>query len=598
VWLEDTAWIPDEKQMKSKNTIAHAPSIHWTYTPPLKREGDEGKEREKLVRKFLEVCAKGSQNRIFEFVDDCALYEWEMVWPAMANERQRNGKTPLIVAASHGTPGVIDCLISLRAEVDLRDASGYTPLRYAMMNGHFEAMKALLEAGADPDADDICGSTLLMRAARLRIQPDKVVNLLLEHGALVNHGGGSGSMALHSLAHQGQVNALHAPLSSVHQIHEEKTPREHHKHVVSLRPLVHVVEGATRGLQGLHEEAVRMHEHVVSSSPEKSAKRRGSSSSKMKRRGSTSGKKGGNSKLKVKTVATLVGGASSSLKDSRAAVKRSKVGKTALMCAAEVGNMPVLNALLEGKADLQMTDLYGRTALDFAAAAQQQETIEVLFEAGVVLEKLSVRELVETDNQEVVTQLLYHGLKPDAEDEFDLTLLSYWSAANNREAMQLLLDKGANPMRPDRTGNSPLMLAAEKSSLEAMECLLEVGAKVDQTDTFGETALIHAARAAAHPAIRFLLDAKADLNKMDNTGRNAVSHAATSDQLETVRLLLELGAAVPEATIEAHEAQGSFWLPALVKEAQKNQEDEEANQDYLEQIETERLEELAASWLH
>jgi len=119
----------------------------------------------------------------------------------------------------------------------------------------------------------------------------------------------------------------------------------------------------------------------------------------------------------------------------------------------------------------------------------------------------------------------------------------------------------------------------------------------EQTDTFGETALIHAARAAAHPAIRFLLDAKADLNKMDNTGRNAVSHAATSDQLETVRLLLELGAAVPEATIEAHEAQGSFWLPALVKEAQKNQEDEEANQDYLEQIETERLEELAASWL-
>ena len=98
----------------------------------------------------------------------------------------------------------------------------------------------------------------------------KVVNLLLEHGALVNHGGGSGSMALHSLAHQGQVtaiklptshsqwfngsmvqvNALHAPLSSVHEIHEEKTPREHHKHVVSLRPLVHVVEGATRGLQG------------------------------------------------------------------------------------------------------------------------------------------------------------------------------------------------------------------------------------------------------------------------------------------------------------------------------------------------------------
>ena len=37
-----------------------------------------------------------------------------------------------------------------------------------------QAMKALLEAGADPDADDICGSTLLMRAARLRIQPDKV----------------------------------------------------------------------------------------------------------------------------------------------------------------------------------------------------------------------------------------------------------------------------------------------------------------------------------------------------------------------------------------------------------------------------------------
>ena len=67
-----------------------------------------------------------------------------------------------------------------------------------------------------------------------------------------------------------------------------------------------------------------MHEHVVSSSPQKSPKRRGSSSSKMKRRGSTSVKKGG-SKMKVKTVATLVGGASSSLKGSREATKRSKV---------------------------------------------------------------------------------------------------------------------------------------------------------------------------------------------------------------------------------------------------------------------------------
>lgn len=198
-----------------------------------------------------------------------------------------------------------------------------------------------------------------------------------------------------------------------------------------------------------------------------------------------------------------------------------------------------------------------------------------------------------------MNQLLYHGLQADAEDEFDLTLLSYWAAADNPEAMELLLSKGANPRRTDRSGCSPLMLAAEKGSLKAMQVLLDVGAEVDQADTFGETALMHAARThGGEASIRFLLDAKADLNQMDRTGRNAVSHAAANDCIEVVSLLMsEFGARVPEATIDAHEQHGSFWLSALVREEQMAKEHAQWQDEEDEQLESERLAELAESWL-
>lgn len=562
-------------------------SKHWTYEPPPKREGNEGKEREKLVKKFIEVCGKGSQNRIFEFVDDCDLYEWEMEWPPMANERSRRGRTPLIAAACNGTPGAVDCLITLKADVDTRDPSGYTPLRYALVNGKTEAMEILLGHGADPDAADLCGMTLLMRAAKLQTGGEKVVTMLLEHGAMINHGGGSGSMALQASAYTGQVSAMHALLRNVHTPGVGEEPNGEDmvaEERVSLRPLVHVVQGAVKGLDDFHDVSSKMHDH-----------------GKMKEVHEQRPK----SRKDIKTVKDAVKTVKSEqsvanvLTGLLGAKTKAKVGKTALMCAADVGNLPVIKTLLAAKADLQMKDLYGRTALDFAAAAKQQESIKLLVEAGVHLEKLNVRELVEADNQQIVNQLLYHGLQADAEDEFDLTLLSYWAAADNPEAMELLLSKGANPRRTDRSGCSPLMLAAEKGSLKAMQVLLDVGVKVDQADKFGETALMHAARThGGEASIRFLLDAKADLNQMDRTGRNAVSHAAANDCIEVVSLLMsEFGARVPEATIDAHEQNGSFWLSALVKQEHMAKEHKQWQDDEDEQLERERLGELAESWL-
>jgi len=560
-------------------------SKHWTYKPPAKREGNEGKEREKLVKKFIEVCGKGSQNRIFEFVDDCDLYEWEMEWPVMANERSRRGKTPLIAAASNGTPGAIDCLITLKADVDMRDASGYTPLRYAMVNNKTEAMETLLGHGADPDVADLCGMTLLMRAVKLQTGGKKVVTMLLEHGAMVNHGGGSGSMALQASAYAGQVSAMHALLRNVHTPAEEEEQNGDvvvEEERVSLRPLVHLVQGAAKGLDDFHDVSSKMHDHVKTKEVQEERPK---------------------SHKGIKTVKNAV----KTVKSEQSVAKlltglvgaKAKVGKTALMCAADVGNLPVIRTLLAAKADLHMKDLYGRTALDFAAAARQQDSIKLLVEAGVQLERLNVRELVEADNQQIVNQLLYHGLQADAEDEFDLTLLSYWAAADNPEAMELLLSKGANPRRTDRSGCSPLMLAAEKGSLKAMQVLLDVGAEVDQADTFGETALMHAARThGGEASIRFLLDAKADLNQMDRTGRNAVSHAAANDCIEVVSLLMsEFGARVPEATIDAHEQHGSFWLSALVREEQMAKEHAQWQDEEDEQLESERLAELAESWL-
>jgi ankyrin repeat protein len=73
---------------------------------------------------------------------------------ADVNARDKNGFTPLMVAAIHNeNPEVIIALLKAGADVDARDAYGTTPLMHAAQSNHNpEVISTLLKAGADPKA--------------------------------------------------------------------------------------------------------------------------------------------------------------------------------------------------------------------------------------------------------------------------------------------------------------------------------------------------------------------------------------------------------------------------------------------------------------
>jgi hypothetical protein len=69
------------------------------------------------------------------------------------NAGNRNGETPLHLAAEQGNSDIVKILLEQGAMVDaVETAAGYTPLHYAARQGHSDLCDLLIRFGADPDA--------------------------------------------------------------------------------------------------------------------------------------------------------------------------------------------------------------------------------------------------------------------------------------------------------------------------------------------------------------------------------------------------------------------------------------------------------------
>ena len=97
------------------------------------------------------------------------------------NTGDEQGKTPLHLAAIHGSPEMVSLLLNNFAVTNSQDHSGNTPLHYAE---DASTIKALLEGGARPNIPNEHGLCALHLAVRRNDL--SCVQILLEHGADVN----------------------------------------------------------------------------------------------------------------------------------------------------------------------------------------------------------------------------------------------------------------------------------------------------------------------------------------------------------------------------------------------------------------------------
>ncbi|KAM6948366.1 ankyrin repeat domain-containing protein 12 [Aplochiton taeniatus] len=96
------------------------------------------------------------------------------------NKRNERGETPLHMAAIRGDAKLVKELISLGADVNVKDFAGWTPLHEACNLGYYDVAKVLIGAGAEVNTQGLDDDTPLHDASSSGHKD--IVKLLLRHG--------------------------------------------------------------------------------------------------------------------------------------------------------------------------------------------------------------------------------------------------------------------------------------------------------------------------------------------------------------------------------------------------------------------------------
>ena len=217
-------------------------------------------------------------------------------------------------------------------------------------------------------------------------------------------------------------------------------------------------------------------------------------------------------------------------------------GGPALIDAARHGDTGTLHALLQKKADVNVTAPDGTTALHWASYQDDVETADLLLRAGA---------------------------KVNAANDLGATPL--WLASQNGSAKMVkrLLEAGANPNEALLSGETALMVAARGGYPAVVEQLLAKGAEINRHGTRGQTALMWAASQKHPDVVKVLLAHHADLSLKSDVwsevmavpphgylgynkaiphgGETALLFAARVGDLESAKLLVAAGANVNDA---------------------------------------------------
>ncbi|EFN67711.1 Ankyrin repeat domain-containing protein 50 [Camponotus floridanus] len=410
----------------------------------------------------------------------------------------RNGQTPLNLAARHGYADVVRVLLAAGARADHADCDGWTALRAAAWGGHTQVVEQLLTHGAMVDCADWDQRTAL-RAAAWGGHED-IVKALLKHGADVNRTDDEGRTALIAAAYMGHSEIVEHLLDFGAEIDHADSDGRTALSVAAL--CVPANHGYAKVVTILLERGATVdHEDKDGMTPLLVAAFEGH-----------------------RDVCDL-------LLEFDADMDHCDVtGRTPLWAAASMGHGSVVKLLLYWGCCVDTIDNEGRTVLSVAAA-----------QGGT----------------DVVKQLLARGLDEQHRDNSGWTPLHYAAFEGHVDVCEALLEAGAKIDETDNDGKSALMLAAQEGHASLVERLLEHhGAPIDQHAHDGKTALRLAALEGHYNTVKILLSRNADVNAKDADGRSTLYILALENRLAMARFLLEHA----NADIESRDSEGRTSL--------------------------------------
>ena len=247
---------------------------------------------------------------------------------------------------------------------------------------------------------------------------------------------------------------------------------------------------------------------------------------------------------------------------------RSSMDGTALTRAAFQGNATLVKLLIQAGAVVTSVD--GSRGLTLAVVRGHTEAVKALLQAGAdpntrvdvwgkpdgasVLWRAVMR-----NRADIVQQLLKAGANPNVNDDnihpillsalmgesegYATSVIQLGEIGPDRsQVVRLLIANGADPNgRSRHNGSNVLTAAVAKAPIDIVKRLIEKGAKVNTPGAYEQTPLMYAAERGSTEIMRLLLAHQANVNAVQRgvKGRTALIYAIEKGSLESVQLLLD-----------------------------------------------------------
>ena len=211
--------------------------------------------------------------------------------------------------------------------------------------------------------------------------------------------------------------------------------------------------------------------------------------------------------------------------------------------AADWGDCPVFELLLDTELDIDTCDEFGSAPIHIACKNGHRDIVRLLIRKNCDLnisddESLSTPLHIASEmcHSDIVKILLDSGAEVDMVDMKNRTPLYIASKKGHDDTVRILLDSGADMEIAKNNLKTPLLISFENGHDNVVELLVRAGAK---RDTIDGSILNLAARNGRTEIAHLLLELGMDASGSDDFGYTPLDHACESGYEDIVILLLE-----------------------------------------------------------
>jgi ankyrin repeat protein len=233
-------------------------------------------------------------------------------------------------------------------------------------------------------------------------------------------------------------------------------------------------------------------------------------------------------------------------------------GQSLLHVAAARGNAPVIDALVEAKADVQALDANENTPLDSAVLHGQTAAVESLLRHHADAKythpidgRGALHEACMRGYSSLVVPLVEAGADPTARDRFGQTPLDIALAYKNGSTVAALLRLGQKLKESQKVAEETMESATLRGQTEIARILLDNGFDANKPSANGSSYLNDAALKGQKKMVQLLLEHGASVSSVNQSGGTPLHDAALGGNTDVVTLLLDKGAAVDERERES-----------------------------------------------